>query len=363
MKKGPVGRGGKKGKSNFVLKENLKIQKNDLCTRLSLVRPSMVEGQTQHSIRMLGTKPISDGIVRYKQSTRWLGTISSGPKRESWEEDTTKPTQERNPRGFRGWAEKRYQGSGPNFCKVEATPPTEGTDTFGTRAETPRGHKVNLVDNAGHISNSLIGIWKCTSAQLFATYVSTVEKRLANRIKRWVRSTNKSSRRAGRARKLGKRFTFDLACLYTQTWDDSLLNRLMETAKRNPEAAKRGVYRRLRNMDEPNRFLYAQLRNSSLWVQHRGFTPCAKSISARILPEFRGPCTTRVPKPAEEVGLCLKRWVEPFTVPPNSLSKEIFRVSKAHKENFVMRRPPANWGKTPARRTELQTNREMFLRR
>jgi len=141
----------------------------------------------------------------------------------------------------------------------------------GTSKKAFRG--IPYVDNAGHITGSVILNWRCSSAQWFSTVVRSVWKSLSKR------NRNKS-----RKNKMSKDLLTRISIFYSISMDDSKLERLLHCDVGRARALLQFY---TCNLDDQQRFLYGQMSLSGiLWLQSRG-KPRAQSIKKTYIPSYR----------------------------------------------------------------------------
>lgn len=158
-------------------------------------------GFVQHAVEIVPKQPVSNGLVRFKMSDRW------------------------------------YRGS----------------------TSAKKWHLVPFIDKIGRVHATSVGSWMCHPAQLLATTVSTVFKRLLSRCRHFSRDKRPSMH-----------LLFRVAAYYCVTNDDSFFNRSSAMLfKASPRDLSKFVYRKEKRLSKTNRFLLDQLHFVNLWLKSR----------------------------------------------------------------------------------------------
>lgn len=213
---------------------------------IKLGRP-LKKGNVEFEPEIVPKQPITNGLVRFKMSERW------------------------------------YKGS--------------------TAAK--KWHLVPYINRLGMVHAIGVATWMCHPAQLFATVVSTVFKRL------W-----------GLCRTIRKRFRpssdllYKISAHYVVTSDEWFFRRCHEMiSRRRTKELGRFYYRCSKHMDKHKRFLLDQAQTAALWLQSRADRCPLREMSTRHTNDSRDyPATSsRWGSPRYRFDLEVTHWAQCYT--------------------------------------------------
>lgn len=207
-----------------------------------------------------------------------------------------------------------------NACIIPGHPKSNGIVRFkisdnwsnvkGMDGSKRSGRTLYRINDKGEITNDVLGYWKSTPSQLFATYLSTTYKRLSYRFHKMNRDTKK---------KVKDDDTF-LIAFFTVIYGNCFLRRCAGMVKHSPRNLSKFLYFHKNNADESTRFLLGQCIFRHSWLQHHTVKPvCAKSANLRCVPGMRRPIARLLPPVREVVNIRLNEWVRNYAA-PTSLS-------------------------------------------
>jgi hypothetical protein len=224
--------------------------------------------------------PKSNGLVRFKRSPLWMGA-----------------------------------GRGPVSARLDhITWAKRGTTWQNETSKT--SFVLPLINKVGMITPYLLGIWKCSYHEIFATLLSTVYKRLQARV--WSRYKKKAQ--------VSEHQLLKLAFIHVCHPNDIRFFNTAYSLISRPKMLLKYLYKNFKKMDESIRFLFDQLCKSSSWFQHKASRPCTKSIKLSDIPEYRRPMIFhRLPTVWDAMNMVLRR-----------LTSEYSTVGVEHKKALVM---------------------------
>lgn len=160
---------------------------------------------------------------------------------------------------------------------------------------------IPFIDRTGITHATSVARWRCDPAQLLATTISTISKRLRNICRPYQKRPTPDQ-------------LFRVAAVYAITNDDSFYRRCLEMISRSLTVPLRKfVYRyEKRKMGTTNRFLYDHVRFASKWFQSR-----VDKCPLREIPK-RSENHRHSETPIEEVSegrrfaVCVSAWADIF---------------------------------------------------
>jgi hypothetical protein len=136
------------------------------------------------------------------------------------------------------------------------------------------GCKVKLLNRVGIMTESVLGLRRCTLLDTYFTHVATCYKRLLGRYKFHWKDTSSRLRQA----EVVDDFTiFKMAVLTVLSEDRSRPRRLWECAKRSGQGLRRLLYKFEHTLDAYDKVLFGRACFHAKWLQHRVQRPREES--------------------------------------------------------------------------------------